>query len=69
MRMYDIIMNKGETTDLTMTMLKSGDKIYLNKIIEFKVGKYSTRGVRDQTSIWLTPLVAYLYVTVTVDNI
>ena len=41
MRMYDVIMNKRETADLTIIIVKSGDEIDLSKI---KVYKYSTRG-------------------------
>lgn len=41
MRIYDVIMNKRETTDLTIALVKSGDEIDLSKI---KVYKYYTRG-------------------------
>lgn len=51
-------MTAQETTDLTLSMAKSGQVLDLSKIVDIAVDKHSSGGVGDKTSISVMPMVA-----------
>lgn len=60
MAIYIKGMTKEETTNLSLSMSKSGDVLDLSKFGQNVVDKHSTGGVGDKVSIILLPIVASL---------
>jgi pyrimidine-nucleoside phosphorylase len=51
-------MSTQETTDLTLSMARSGEILDLSKVVPIAVDKHSTGGVGDKTSLVVAPTVA-----------
>ncbi len=51
-------MTTQETTDLTLAMADSGERLDLSSVVPIAVDKHSTGGVGDKTSISVGPIVA-----------
>lgn len=64
MALYFQGMNLRETTDLTLAVRDSGDRLDFSSIQGVRVDKHSTGGVGDKTSLVVAPLVASLGVKV-----
>ena len=57
-------MDIRETTDLTLAVRDSGDKLDFSSVDGIRVDKHSTGGVGDKTSLIITPIVASLGIKV-----
>ncbi len=58
MAIYFQSMTSEETANLTAAMLESGDRLARTKPGVFRVGKHSTGGLGDKTSLIIAPLLA-----------